>query len=126
MGSGPAVFSAESSASLLERLDQLNGRGESDSGDDEHGQKGRRCKLGVVCAPNELLADTADYPECKIVSRKGSYEDLSRHVLCSRKKIDVKGRPHALSRSDAVAVLGFLAQLKDACNPNCLAESIAV
>lgn len=74
---------------------------------------------------NELFALRADYYEYNLVTKKGSYRDLSKYVLRSRKIIGVQMRPHVFSGSDANAVMSFLAKFKVALNLNRVLESTA-
>lgn len=97
----------------MERSDQLSVRSDSSSGDDEHLQRERRSKFRVASLLNELFACGDDYPEYKLVSNKGSYQDLSKHVYRFQNTIDVQMQPHVLSGTDLIAVLSFLAKLGD-------------
>lgn len=56
----------------------------------------------------------------------GSYQDLTRHASRFGKKTDIRVRSHVFIDSDTFAVVSVLAKLENACNLNCVPESIAV
>lgn len=66
-----------------------------------------------------------DYPEYSLVNNKGSSQDLCKHLLRFRKKINVQVRPYIFPGSDLTEVLASLAKLKEASDfsrfPKCIA-----
>lgn len=60
----------------------------------------------------------------KLVSNKYDFQDPHRHVSRLGKKIEMEMRLNDFSDRDLIAVMSFLAELKDACSLNCVPESV--
>ena len=76
---------------------------------------------------NDLSTKAVNYKTYRLERRSVRYDStIARHINCYRKNLDVKMRSHTFSGQDPIAVLGFLARLKMACDHNGITEGAAL
>ena len=76
---------------------------------------------------NNLFTKAVNYKTYRLERRSARYDStVARHINRYRKKLDVQMRSHTFSGQDPIAVLGFLARLKMACDHNGITEGAAV
>lgn len=119
-------FPGNSFSALLKRSDQSSGCSDSSLEVGETRWRRHRTKPRVVRQLDEMIAPAAHHCDLTLVNKKYDFQDLSGQVTRFRKKIHIQVRPHVFSGTDQIAVLSFLAKLKDACNISRLSESIAL
>ena len=76
---------------------------------------------------NDLFSKAVDYRTYRLERRSSRYDaGTARRVNRYRKKLDVQMKTHTFSGQDPIAVLGFLARFKMACDHNGLTEGAAL
>lgn len=73
--------SADSSAALSERRDQLGGNNDFDLEFDERRERRQQSKLRTICLMNELVARAADHRKYSLFSNKVDHQDLFKTPL---------------------------------------------
>ena len=76
---------------------------------------------------NDLFTKAVDYRTYRLESRSARYDaSTARRINRYRKKLDVQMKTHTFRGQDPIAVLGFLARFKMACDHNGVSEGAAV
>ena len=76
---------------------------------------------------NDLFNKAVDYRTYRLENRSARYDaNTARRINRFRKKLDVEMKTHTFGGQDPIAVLGFLAQYKMACDRNGVSEGAAV
>ena len=84
-------------------------------------------RLPVIGPLNDLFTKAVDYRTYRLESRSARYEaSTARRINRYRKKLDVQMKTPTFGGQDPIAVLGFLAQFKMACDHNGVSEGAAV
>ena len=88
----------------------------------------RDARLPRVIRPlNDLFTKAVNYKTYRLDRRSARYDSsVAWRVNRYRKKLDVQMKTHTFSGQDPIAVLGFLARFKMACDHNGISEGAAV
>ena len=76
---------------------------------------------------NDLFTKAVGYRTYRLESRSAPYDaSTARRINCYRKKLEVQIKTHTFGGQDPIAVLGFLARFKMACDHNGVSEGADV
>lgn len=84
-------------------------------------------KVYVIKPLNALFTKAVNYKAYRMERRSTRYNsEIALRISRIRKKLDVQMKSHTFSGQDPIAVLGFLARCKMACNHNGVSQGAAV
>ena len=76
---------------------------------------------------NDLFTKAVNYKTYRLECRSARYNaEVARHISRIRKKLDVQMKSHTFSGQDPIAVLGFVARFKMACDHKGVSQGDAV